>query len=103
MKWSLEKSLREILSDKRYEGDSGADNIDETIELLQNAVSFSIPLLLKPIFDIKNPESCFLICMQAGAFNIPSRYMIEMGIARETAIYLYNEFLKILILQIRIN
>lgn len=94
MKWSKETPLSEILSDKRYDGESGAENIDETIELLQNTVSFSIPLLLKPIFDIKNSESCFLTCMQSGAFNIASRNMIEMGIARETALYLYKEFFK---------
>lgn len=92
MKWIQEKNLKDILSDKRYEGENGADNIDETIELLQNTISFNIPLLLKPIFDIKNPDSSFLTCMQSGAFNIVNRVMIEMGIARETALYLYSQF-----------
>lgn len=92
MSWSQERKLKDILNDSRYEGDDGADNIDETIELLQNTISFSIPLLLKPIFDIKNPESCFLSCMQLGAFNVANRSMIEMGIARETALYLYDNF-----------
>lgn len=86
------KKLKDILNDSRYEGEDGADNIDETIELLQNTISFSIPLLLKPIFDIKNPESSFLSCIQLGAFNTASRTMIEMGIARETALYLYDNF-----------
>lgn len=94
MKWSQENKLKDILTGDRYEGETGADNIDETIELLQNTISFNIPLLLKPIFDIKNPESCFLTCMQAGACNIISRTMIEMGIARETALYLFDEYFK---------
>lgn len=92
MNWCQEKKLKDILNDSRYEGEDGADNIDETIELLQNTISFSIPLLLKPIFDIKNPESSFLSCIQLGAFNAASRTMIEMGIARETALYLYDNF-----------
>ena len=53
------EKIKRYLNDSRYEGDDGADNIDETIELLQNTISFSVPLLLKPIFDIKNPESYF--------------------------------------------
>jgi len=92
MSWFQEKKLKDILNDSRYEGDDGADNIDETIELLQNTISFSVPLLLKPIFDIKNPESYFLSYMQLGAFNIANRLMIEMGIARETALYFYDNF-----------
>ena len=57
---------------------------------MQNVVSFHVPLLLKPIFDIKNPESSFLICMQAGAVHPITRKMVELGIPRETAIYLYQ-------------
>lgn len=93
MKWSKEKSLREILDDKRYDGNDGADNIDETIELLENTVSFGLPLLLKPVFDMKNPESTVLPCMQTGAYNIATRSMIEMGIARETSLYLFQNIL----------
>ncbi|MCB6415130.1 DEAD/DEAH box helicase [Faecalimonas umbilicata] len=93
MRWAKENSLKEILNDKRYDGDEGADNIDETIELLENTISFGIPLLLNPIFDMKNPESIVLACMQTGAFNIITRTMIEMGIARETSIFLSQSIL----------
>lgn len=93
MKWSKENALKDILNDKRYEGEEGCDNIDETIELLENTISFGIPLLLKPVFDIKNPDSSVLACMQTGAFNVTTRTMIEMGIARETAIYLFQNIL----------
>lgn len=85
--------MKNILNDKRYEGKEGCDNIDEIIELLENAISFGIPLLLKPVFDIKNPDSSVLACMQTGAFNVATRTMIEMGIARETAIYLFQNIL----------
>lgn len=87
MKWSKEITLYEILSDKKYEEDNGADEIENTIYVLQNVVSFHVPLLLKPIFDIKNPESLFLTCMQAGAVHPITKKMVELGIPRETAIY----------------
>lgn len=94
MKWSQEVSLHDILLDDKYDGDNGADEIENTIQILQNVVSFNVPLLLKPIFDIKNPESSFLACMQAGCIQEPTRKMTELGIPRETALYLYDNFFK---------
>lgn len=91
LKWANGEKLSEILSDSRYDGEDGMDNIDNTIELLQNTISFSLPLLLRPIYDMWKPESCFLTCMQAGAFSNIVRCMIEMGIPRETALFLYEE------------
>lgn len=91
LQWSNGEKLCNILNAPRYDGDEGMDNIDDTIELLQNTISFNLPLLLKPIYDMKNPESCFLTCMQAGAFSSLARCMIEMGIPRETALFLYKE------------
>ena len=87
MKWSKGVSLPEILNNKKYDD---PNEIDSTIEVLQNTVSFQVPLLLKPIFDIKNPESSFLTCMQSGAFNLTTKRLIALGISRETAIYLTN-------------
>lgn len=91
MQWANGEKLHDILNGNRYDGEEGMDNIDDTIELLQNTISFNIPLLLKPIYDIKNPDSCFLICMQSGAFSRTTRCMIEMGIPRETALYLFDD------------
>lgn len=94
MDWALEKPLSEILTGDRYEGNEATENIDEMIKMLQNIVAFNVPLLLKPVFDMFNPESCFLTCMQAGAYRSFSRKMIELGIPRETAIYLNNTLFK---------
>lgn len=91
LQWANGKALCEMLSNSRYDGDEGADNIDSTIELLQNTISFNLPLLLKPLYDMKQPESPFLKCMQVGAFSAVERCMIEMGIPRETALFLYKE------------
>ena len=88
MNWSCETPLSEILSSDRYKGNDATENIDQTIDLLQQIVSFNVPLLLKPIFDMFNPESVFLLCMQTGAYKPFTRRMIEIGIPRETAIFL---------------
>lgn len=88
--WANGIKLYNIFDNDRYKGDRGAEKIDETIELLQQTISFNLPLLLKPIYDIKNPESYFLVCMQLGAINNIARAMIEMGIPRETSIYLFE-------------
>lgn len=91
LKWANGKKLHEILSGSIYDGEEGMDKIDDTIELLQKTISFNIPLLLKPIYDINVPDSCFLTCLQAGAFESTTRCMIEMGIPRETALYLFDD------------
>lgn len=90
MKWSKGITLHKILDDEIYED---PEKIEDTIEILQNTVSFRVPLLLKPIFDIKNPDSIFLTCMECGAFDGTTRKLIEMGIPRETSIYLTNHIL----------
>ena len=89
--WAKGIKLYDIFNKDRYKGDSGAEKIDEIIELLQQTISFNLPLLLKPIYDIKNPDSCFLVCMQLGAINNITRAMIEMGIPRETSLYLFEK------------
>ncbi|MDE5577734.1 MAG: hypothetical protein K2J11_10140, partial [Oscillospiraceae bacterium] len=94
LEWANETSLYDILNNPKVCKNDTADNIEDTIELLQNVVSYNFPLLLKPIFDIKDPDSVFLTSMQVGAINTISRNMIEMGIPRETALSLYNQYFK---------
>lgn len=94
MKWAQELSLHDILDEPKYSEENGENEIEKTIQILQNVVSFNIPLLLKPIFDIKNPESVFLTCMQSGAMNSVTKKLIELGVPRETALYIYNGLLK---------
>lgn len=88
IEWGSEIALNDILCGDRYEGEDASENIDQTINLLERVVSFNIPLLLKPIFDIVDSDNLFLTCIQTGAYNISTRRMIEVGIPRETAIYL---------------
>lgn len=94
MAWAKETPLITILSSSSSESETIADEIENRIEILQNIVSYKVPLLLKPIFDIKNPESAFLSCMQSGAVNKVTKRLIEMGVPRECSIYLFNHIFK---------
>lgn len=94
MNWSCETPLSDILAGDKYNGENATELIDDTIELLQKYVSFNVPLLLKPIFDMFKPESTFLLCMRTGAYKPFTRRMIEIGIPRETAIYLNSKLFK---------
>lgn len=88
IKWSSEKPLAEILSDDYYSGEEAADRIENTIKLLQDTVSYSVPLLIKPVIEIKNEKSTMVACLQAGAYKRHVRKMIEIGVPRELAIKL---------------
>lgn len=46
---------------------------------------------MKPIFDIKNPDSPYLTCLQTGASQPIIKKMIEIGIPRETAVELFQQ------------
>ena len=88
MLWAKGVYLAEIISKREFTNDDIADEIEDTIEILQNMVSYKVPLLLKPIFDNKNQKSIFLSSMQAGANNPVSKKLIEIGVPRGCALYL---------------
>ena len=87
--WLKEKTLADIFSDSFYDS---SDKIDETISFLQNKISYGLPLLLKPLYDIKEPEVMFTRFIELGAFKPITRRLIEINIPRETAIFLNNNF-----------
>ena len=68
LQWANGKALCEILNNSRYDGDEGADNIDSTIELLQNTISFNLPLLLKPLYDNETTRESFLEMYASRSF-----------------------------------
>lgn len=90
IKWSSETPLSELLSDDYYTGEEAPERIDNTIKLLQDTVSFSIPLLIKPVIEICNEKSSMVTCLQSGAYKRHTRKMIEIGVPRELAINLSN-------------
>jgi hypothetical protein len=83
--WLKEKSLKRILN-SAYFNDS--DKVEQRISLLQNTISYGLPMLLKPIYDILNPDNMFLRFIEIGAYMPVTRKMIELNIPRETAIYI---------------
>jgi len=88
-KWLKEKSLFDLFSDPYYDDSS---KIEKTISDLQNKISYGLPLLLKPIYDISEPEGMFTRFIELGAFMPVTRKFIELNIPRETAIYLTQNF-----------
>ncbi|OJU54400.1 MAG: hypothetical protein BGN96_13235 [Bacteroidales bacterium 45-6] len=87
--WMKEKTLSEIFSDKFYDS---SEKIDDAISFVQNKISYGLPLLLKPLYDIKEPDSMFTRFIELGAYKPITRKLIELSIPRETAIFLSINF-----------
>ena len=92
--WAIGTPLSDILTSSLKNVQKPEDTIEEIIEILQNIASYKVPLLLKPIFDIKNPDSTFLNCMQSGACIDILKKLVELGIPRECALSLYDIIFK---------
>lgn len=88
-KWLKEKSLFELFCDPYYDSPF---KVESTISDLQNKISYGLPLLLKPIYDMAEPETMFTRFIELGAYLPVTRKFIELNIPRETAIYLTNNF-----------
>lgn len=87
--WMKEKSLKSILNNKYFDN---SDKVENRISLLQNKISYGLPMLLKPLYDIKAPENMFLRFIEIGAYMPITRKMIELNIPRETAIHFNDRF-----------
>ncbi|MFN8291369.1 MAG: DEAD/DEAH box helicase [Chitinophagaceae bacterium] len=87
--WLKEKLLADIFSERYYDT---SEKIDDTISFIQNKISYGLPLLLKPLYDIKEPEGMFTRFIELGAYKPITRKLIELSIPRETAIFLNNNF-----------
>lgn len=88
--WLRQKPLSKILN-TQYHDDS--DKIEKTIGLLQNRISYGLPLLLKPLYAMNLPDNPFLRCIESGAYHPVARRLIEYCVPRETAIYLSSKYL----------
>ena len=91
VRWGKGWSLKKILTDPYYDD---PDKIEKCIATLQNTIAYQISMLLRPLYDIKKPESIALSCLEFGASKPIERMMIANGIPRETALYLHNSLLK---------
>jgi len=91
IKWTRQVTLKEILKNQFF---NNPENVDRGIDLLLNTISYDLPMLLKPLYDIKNIEPNFISYLESGAYHPIARKLIEIGIPRETAIYLYEQYFK---------
>lgn len=87
--WMKEKPLNEILDTPYFDT---SEKVDERISLLQNKISYGLPMLLKPLYDIKVPNNMFLQFIEIGAYKPVTRKMIELNIPREIAIYICDHY-----------
>lgn len=87
--WMKETSLKDILNKQYFDT---PEKIEERINLIQNKISFGLPMLLKPLYDIQVPDSMFLTFIETGAYKPIARRMIELNIPRDTAIFLSREY-----------
>ncbi|TGK77537.1 DEAD/DEAH box helicase [Leptospira montravelensis] len=85
--WLHQIPLSEILSNSFFDN---SEKIDKAIAQLQNDVTYGLPMLLKPIYDILAPNEPFLRYIETGAYLPITRILIEHNVPRETAIYLTN-------------
>lgn len=85
--WAREKPLNEILIDRfGIGGEEIDDQIDSEIEKLTKYVSFGLPMLLKPLADMQNKESSIISSIELGVYYPLSKYLLDRGVPRETAI-----------------
>jgi superfamily II DNA/RNA helicase len=87
--WLREWPLANILSNSYY---NNTERIEDAISFLEGKISYGLALLLKPLYDIKEPESIFPRFVEMGAYLPMTRRLIELNIPRETAIYLNRNF-----------
>ncbi|WP_027721329.1 DEAD/DEAH box helicase [Maridesulfovibrio zosterae] len=89
IEWARETPLYNILSTEYH---SDADKIDNTIKTILTKISYDIPALLKPLYDIKFGDSPFLRAIECGAYRPVTRFLIENNVPRDTAISLTDNF-----------
>ena len=85
--WAKQTSLYDLLNDKYNNSDPA--HIEDTIEMLQGAISFGLPALLRPVYEARGVDASILTYIEAGAYHPIVRKMIDLGISREPALRLY--------------
>lgn len=88
-KWIREKPLFDFFTNSYYDDPA---NIEKDISFIQNKVSYGLPLMIKPLYDIKTPDSLFTRFLEMGAYTPITRKLIDLNIPRETAIYLKTNY-----------
>lgn len=87
--WLREKPLNDILNDPYY---NTAEKIEEAVKFLQERISYGLPMLLKPLYSFRVPNSSFPLFVEMGAHKPEVRRLIELNLSRETSIYLNKHY-----------
>ena len=85
MRWAQEKPLKDVIG---WGESVDPKKIDSRLHDLNKAVAFDLPKLLRPLFNMKDPANPLLTEIEMGAYKPAPRRLIELGLARETAIRL---------------
>jgi hypothetical protein len=85
--WAKETPLKKLIYDH-----SNPDQVENSIEKIQNTISYGIPILLKPVYDMTIGDHSLLTFIEMGAFKPITRRLIEFNIPRETAVYLSHNY-----------
>lgn len=93
--WCREIPLRDILVGRFGESSIDINNqidindqIDSEIEKLTKYVSFGLPMLLKPLADMKSMSMSIISSIEWGMYHPLSKHLSDRGVPRETSIKL---------------
>lgn len=87
--WLREKPLNEILNDSYF---NTAEKIEDAVKFLQERISYGLPMLLRPLYNFRVPNSSFPLFVEMGAHKPEIRKLIELNLSRETSIYLNKRY-----------
>lgn len=90
--WARERPLSEIIRKRHFSGDV-SEQVEQQISDIYKHVVYGIPSLLKPIADLQGSGHGLLAAVESGVFNPVTRFLIERGLYRETAIYVQRKAL----------
>ncbi len=89
-KWMREASLRSIISWEVNEETVGWEEIDRRLTRVNQSVVHDLPKVLRAVATLQGGENPLLGFMEMGAYRIEVRRLIELGLARETALRVAN-------------
>lgn len=91
--WIREKPLSTILTGRFGVDDDEIDEkIDKEVEKITRHVSYSLPMMLKPLSDMNQQESSIIQNIELGIYTPMSKFLSDRGVPRETAIKISSSY-----------
>lgn len=92
--WAREELLVDILTQRFPYVDGVNPELDRAIKMIMNFSSYGLPMLLKPLGELSSEDNSVLLSIELGAFHPTTKFLINKGVPRDTAIYLRRNFLQ---------